>query len=141
MAGSMEHRAEMFRLFQEDSDIEDKDTGLVAREDELAPVLDRAPEDLLEFAEWAFGPEGIPLLQVFAYGDFSFDGRFKNHNFILCRGECKLSEESKDSSEDRILPFHPIRDRDIKMRELVSENMDFLEACPVDTLFFDERSW
>jgi hypothetical protein len=36
-------------------------------EDGLAPVLDRIPEDLLEFAEWVFEPEGIPSLQVLAY--------------------------------------------------------------------------
>lgn len=28
-------------------------------------------EELHRFAEWAFGPDGLPELQVFAFGDFS----------------------------------------------------------------------
>ena len=41
----------------------------------------KTPEELIDFASWAFGTNGIPSLQVLAYGDFSFDGRFRRQTF------------------------------------------------------------
>ena len=29
-------------------------------------------DEVESFAEWAFGPDGLPELRVFAYGDFAF---------------------------------------------------------------------
>src|SRR6266498_2216571 len=96
----------------------------------------RKRRNLLPFAHWAFGADGIPSLQVLAYGDFSFEGRFGSKNYILCRQSWtipkqKMGNTSGDDKEDIMLPFRPIRDGDINMMELVSENMDFLGACPV----------
>lgn len=32
-----------------------------------------------EFAEWVFGPNGLPTVQFIVYGDFAYDGRgFQN---------------------------------------------------------------
>ncbi len=164
----MEIRGEMSRLFRQGVDTEGVETTLPdnimqrveetsptelsancdepkvepaseVAEDGLAPVLDRAPEDLLEFASWVFGNEGIPSLQVLAYGDFSFGGRFENHSFIFCRGEWELEGEPKENGEGgdirfRTLPFRLLRDGDAEMKELVSENRDFLTTCPTDTI-------
>jgi hypothetical protein len=101
--------------------------------------LKNLPRNLLRFARWAFGADGIPSLQVLAYGDFSFEDRFGSKNHILCRQAWKVPRRKKDSTaradkEDKVLPFRPIRITDIKMMELVSENMDFLGACPVDSI-------
>ncbi|KFY58186.1 hypothetical protein V496_06227 [Pseudogymnoascus sp. VKM F-4515 (FW-2607)] len=90
--------------------------------------LRKLPRNVIAFSHWAFGADGIPSLQVLAYGDFSFEGRFKSENIILCRQAWTIPKE------DTTLPFRPIRDSDINMMELVSENMDFLGACPVDTI-------
>jgi hypothetical protein len=38
---------------------------------------------LLEFADWAFGPDGLPKLDILAYGDFYHRGR--RPNVLLCR--------------------------------------------------------
>jgi hypothetical protein len=96
------------------------------------------PGSLLSFAKWAFGADGIPSLQVIAYGDFSFGTRFKLQSHIICRQAFTFSKrkqaEAPGTSETIQLPFRPIRDSDIKMMELVNENMDFLGACPVDHL-------
>jgi hypothetical protein len=111
-------------------------------EDYLAnSKLAEAPQSLLKFDHWAFGAEGIPSLQVLAYGDFSFEGRFDYPRLLLCREEWQAWRNPKDNSDNsgaRTLPFRPIRPSDVKMRELIRENMDFLEACPADTIFIKE---
>lgn len=101
--------------------------------------LRKLPRNLLPFARWAFGADGIPSLQVLAYGDFSFDGRFEAKNHILCRKSWTIPKQKKgntseDDKEDKILPFRPMRHGDKDMMELVSQNMDFLGACPLDSI-------
>jgi len=100
--------------------------------------LRKKSRNLLPFAHWAFGADGIPSLQVLAYGDFSFEDRF-GPSHILCRKTFTFPKSREKSTiegdeEVRTLPFRPIRDSDIEMMELVNENMDFLAACPVDPI-------
>jgi hypothetical protein len=104
---------------------------------DAANELTNLPENLLPFAHWAFG--SIPSLQVLAYGDFSFKDRFRSGNHIICRQALKIPSRKEDNTardeqKDISLPFRPIRNSDIRMMELVSENMDFLGACPVDSI-------
>ncbi|KAL4915084.1 hypothetical protein BDW62DRAFT_203940 [Aspergillus aurantiobrunneus] len=40
---------------------------------------------LRDFAEWAFGPNGLPSLMVIACGDFTRDGRFEQSQALLVR--------------------------------------------------------
>ena len=40
---------------------------------------------LWEFARWAFGPKGLPKLRILVFGDFSYDGRYKESNLLLRR--------------------------------------------------------
>jgi hypothetical protein len=58
--------------------------------------------ELLEFADWAFGPEGLPKLDILAYGDFSHRGR--QPNILLCQ-----SRDLKQITEVRILHLYPSR--------------------------------
>lgn len=51
---------------------------------DIAEIL-RLPGGLLQFANWAFGPNSLSALQVLAFGDFSYDGRFYNYNNLFCR--------------------------------------------------------
>lgn len=85
------------------------------------------------FARWAFSDNGIPSLQVLAYGDFSFDGRFASKNVILCR-----SDRNTANGNDEVLAHRRIRADDFGAMELVAENMDFLEACPAKRIFEKE---
>lgn len=48
----------------------------VAERDDLQ-FLQTMPE-LLEFADWVFGPEGLPELDILAYSDFSNRDRQPN---------------------------------------------------------------
>ncbi|KAG9228716.1 hypothetical protein BJ875DRAFT_547533 [Amylocarpus encephaloides] len=41
--------------------------------------------ELHNFADWAFGPHGVPRLQVLEYGDFSYGDRYAHQNTILQR--------------------------------------------------------
>lgn len=68
-----------------------------------------------------------------SYGDFSFKHRFAMYNHILCRQTWETLEQ-KNGEEDKSWPFRPINKRDIEMMELVNENMDFLETCPLDSI-------
>jgi hypothetical protein len=45
---------------------------------------------LAQFAQWVFGPTGLPTFRLIAYGDFSYEGRFVRHNVLLCRDESTL---------------------------------------------------
>lgn len=76
-------------------------------------------DDFLDFAQWAFGADGLPKLQVMAYGDFSFGGRFAKHNVIFCR--------SPDG-------YRQLTRKDVPAWDLLQKNMDMLTACPHDRL-------
>jgi hypothetical protein len=101
--------------------------------------LRRLPRDFLPFARWAFGPEGISSLKVLAYGDFSLDGQFDWHNHIFCRKEWTVprTNSRREGREEVTLPCRPIRDSDTEMRELVERNMDFLQACPHESIVIE----
>ena len=77
---------------------------------------------LFDLAQWAFGPGGIPKLQVLAFGDFSYDGRFPKQSILFCR---QLLQPSKTTwrlaKKDETAIFNGI-----------DRPMDFLGACPKD---------
>ncbi|KAI9674936.1 MAG: hypothetical protein M1822_008998 [Bathelium mastoideum] len=78
------------------------------------------------FANWAFGPNGLPDLRILAYGDFTFGG---GHPNILLR----RSSNEADFSSSNVM-FRELGKADGGLWELVQENADFLEACPEDYL-------
>lgn len=44
-------------------------------------------EEIVSFAEWAFGPCGLPALRVLAFGDFSHGSRYSGQQFLsACPG-------------------------------------------------------
>ena len=77
--------------------------------------------DALECARWAFSNEGLPNLQVFAFGDFSHNGRYASKNLLLCR----------DTGGPG---FRAVTDEDFYLGELIRGNMDMLAACAVDSI-------
>jgi hypothetical protein len=53
---------------------------------------------LLDFVRWTFGPQGLPDLQIIAYGDFSAQGRYARFNSLF-RGDrdglfCELTKKA-----------------------------------------------
>ncbi|BCS16228.1 hypothetical protein ALUC_80435A [Aspergillus luchuensis] len=73
------------------------------------------PLDIYEFAEWAFSAEGLPDLTVLAWGEFSHEGHFSEHNSLFCRS--KTGYRRLNASE-------------ISLWDLINDNMDMLAACP-----------
>ncbi|KAI0808652.1 hypothetical protein GGR55DRAFT_200902 [Xylaria sp. FL0064] len=70
-----------------------------------------------QFLKWAFGLNGIPSLQVVAFGDFTMSDAHSKHNIIACK-------DTNESTRFQIIsPSHP------KMHTILSEYGDVLRAC------------
>lgn len=97
--------------------------------------------DLLEFANWAFGPNGLPTLEVLAFGDFSHDSRFHAHNKLFCRHTQSIRNLENDtfqqSEDELILTFRSMRGDDRELLDLINRNTEFLDACPTDSIIND----
>ncbi|KAG9229520.1 hypothetical protein BJ875DRAFT_474606 [Amylocarpus encephaloides] len=108
--------------------------------DDITEIL-RLPGGLLQFANWAFGPDGLSSLQVLAFGDFSYNRRFHNHNGLFCRHTWSIRNPENDAlqhSEDELIPtFRPIKENNRELRDLIDRNTEFLEACPTDSIIKD----
>lgn len=55
--------------------------------------------DIAQFAEWAFGPDGLPNLKVIAFGDFTMDSRSYWTQLLLCRRDPEDAEDFSSSTE------------------------------------------
>lgn len=100
-----------------------------------AHVISHLPGPLFKFANWAFGLNGLPSLQVLAFGDFSYDGRFQSHVHVFCRHA--WSFRTPDMNKALTLSFRPIRDTDRELWSLIHDNRDFLESCPAESIVAD----
>jgi hypothetical protein len=89
--------------------------------------------ELLEFADWAFGSEGLPELDILAYGDFSYQGR--QPNTLLCRsqGLKQIMAGTKATPASKSL-YREATIEDVRLWKIVQDNLDLLEACPEDYL-------
>jgi hypothetical protein len=74
-------------------------------------------DSFFNLADWAFGPEGLPDLQVLVFGDFSYDGRYQEHQIRLCR-----SDNGHQSLAESNVPA----------MERLREHMDMLASCACD---------
>jgi hypothetical protein len=81
---------------------------------------------LLDFAEWAFSTEGLPNLQILAYGDFSYEGRYAEYNALLCRDHV--------ATEPKQVGFRALTDADIYLWDLLDNNMGVLMACATEVI-------
>jgi hypothetical protein len=93
-------------------------------------------EDLVSFAEWAFGPDGLPALQVLAFGDFSHGDRYRSQQFLMrrayspweCGGKVLAGLACDDTTR---LPFRPADMSDPSIWDgAVVDGARFLSACP-----------
>lgn len=96
------------------------------------------PRDELTFAHWAFEPDGLTALQVLAFGDFSFRGRFADDQVLLCRQERRTSGSADDALSPTAhapeLTFRQVTGDDRSLQALVDAQCDLLEACPGESL-------
>lgn len=85
--------------------------------------MDRLGRELREFAEHAFGPQGVPSLELLFFGDFGPSrhamGVFKERPFILARSERSTRH------------FRVVREEDKDIRRALDEYRDAMRACPV----------
>ena len=93
-------------------------------------------EQFVSFAEWAFGPRGLPALKVLAFGDFSHEDRYPGQQFLVRR-----VEPARDCSPKCIplsignlegcLPFYPVDISELSAWDGMSvDGARFLSACP-----------
>lgn len=93
-------------------------------------------EDFVSFAEWAFGPGGLPALQVLAFGDFSHGDRYRRQQFLMRRACPAWDSDGKGLAgltcdDTTRLPFRPADMADPSIWDEVSvDGARFLSACP-----------
>lgn len=96
----------------------------------------RKPSELQEFVRlvhWAFGPTGLPALQILAFGDFSHGDRYREQQVLLWR---KKSDKTSDGTRhkgfraaNRTFCLVDIDD-DSLWDDLALDGRRFLSACP-----------
>ena len=96
-----------------------------AEEVEGHPTL--RPE-FCQFAEWAFGPQGIGSLCLVVYGDFAY-GRSRDPGLNLERG--KILILCRDTSDRAKRNFRVVRE-DSPQARILDEYRDALGACPIE---------
>ncbi|KXG45117.1 uncharacterized protein PGRI_096040 [Penicillium griseofulvum] len=93
-------------------------------------------EDFVSFAEWAFGPGGLPALQVLAFGDFSRGDQYRGQQFLMRRSYPAWESDGKGLAgvtcdDTTRLPFCPADTADPSIWDGVSvDGARFLSACP-----------
>lgn len=96
----------------------ESDDGGRKREDERRPFQPK----FRHFANWVFGPNGIPSVQVVVYGDFANDNRGQRTNIVLCR------------SLDEAMAFRSLRFFERDCQEALRPYLEELKACPAGPL-------
>ena len=74
--------------------------------------------EVLEFAQWAFSEDGLPDLEILAWGDFSNESRWAEHSMLLCRDQSLLKHRGAN--------FRTLADSDTYYWSLIHGNMDML---------------
>ncbi|KAI9891671.1 MAG: hypothetical protein M1814_002606 [Vezdaea aestivalis] len=118
----------------------DTDFGLLTIQDMWDKVNDddcarQDQLDMEDFASWAFGPRGFPNLRVLASGDFSHSGRFENSCSLWCRDNDRERPFTRSRKIKRV--WREVRKEDVAENELINANMNFLAACPVSPLIYE----
>ena len=77
---------------------------------------------LFHLLDWAFGPHGLPELQVLAFGDFCHDGRYRQRSLLFCRQPLRPSK----------ITWRLAERNETAIFEGIDRPMEFLGACPKD---------
>ncbi|MCJ1358475.1 MAG: hypothetical protein MMC33_008475 [Icmadophila ericetorum] len=121
--------------------LQDTPCPLSSKNDKAVSLPGSIHTDMQCLAQWAFGPHGLPDLQILAFGDFSHKGRYKDHTALLCRDEAaikRMVSKRKGLRSDGKMSewtYRHLREDDMELQELLRRNMSALEACAVDGIF------
>jgi hypothetical protein len=91
-------------------------------------------KSLHDLAQWAFGPRGLPSLNVIVYGDFSHQGRYAQSHVFLCRNTILHENHDQDMAGQNYRHF-PCGDWG--ERDQLEKFSNMLAACPTSPLFHD----
>jgi hypothetical protein len=88
----------------------------------------------MDFADWAFGPTGLPRLEVLAFGDFSYDERYRKQRFLARRKrsvQLRLPDQSPKISKHYgwIFCIGDMNDPSL-WSNVDLDGSKFLSACP-----------
>ena len=121
--------------------LQDTPCPLSSKKDKAVRLPMSVHTDMQCFAQWAFGPNGLPDLQILAFGDFSHNGRYEEHTALLCRDEAaarRMASKRKGLRSDSQMSewtYRHLRKEDTELQDLLSRNMCMLKACPVDGIY------
>ena len=85
------------------------------------------------FASWAFGPDGPSNLQILAYGDFSYQGRYREDTYLFGRNPSFNSPRALAPFPYNSNGYYSLLQKE-ERRLVMAQYGGFLEACPVDSL-------
>ncbi|KAM5447010.1 hypothetical protein MaudCBS49596_006190 [Microsporum audouinii] len=85
-----------------------------------------ASDSLKALAQWVFGERGLPSLQLLAYGDFSYNGRYSSANVLFCRQQGSHAAGGKTYR-------HATKDDSFAL-DLLRQYSHVLQACPSDRM-------
>ena len=92
------------------------------------------PRQLGRFAEWAFNPtNGLPELQVLAFGDFSHHGRWKTYSAFFERMDPAFDEEDH-LPHGVVVPFRCFESITDGYEDFLEQYKDFLGVCNTDNV-------
>lgn len=101
------------------------------------------PDMLIDFAEWAFGPIGLPQLRVLAIGDFSHNSRYDGQQILMVRRNCSQKDAEKDFEQfekssgcpnwSETFEIATVTDEDTWMI-IEKSDWEFLSSCPSHSL-------
>ena len=82
-------------------------------------------EELREFVEWVLGSDGLPDLELVAFGDFSHQGLYMDHNRLFRR----VSSAASSSGVPRSVSIQEVPPRLPRGQRLTNYWADALESC------------
>lgn len=98
------------------------------QEFEKFPWPKSTPESFASFAQWAFGKDGLPGLQILAFGGFTAPGKYLEHSIILCRNNAS----SEGNDKEGLRAYRRLEQKDVELQDLLQHNMGTLKACAVE---------
>lgn len=81
-------------------------------------------QDITNFSDWVFGRNGIPSLQVLAYGDFSPSATCEDCFMLMCR------DSTARNFNAQLQGYRIMTKNDRMFRSFMADNKIFLASCP-----------
>ena len=80
--------------------------------------------ELFDFSRWAFSSRELPELRVLAFGDFCYDGRYKDKSLLFCRQPIGSAHGFRLASKEDVISLSG-----------VDTPFEFLSACPMEAIY------